>query len=73
MTTYPPDDELFPIYDAYMAKFPDHPGFNVLFMQPGSPRTQIALAQMMDCLNGTRTEPVTEDSIGSPLPPDVLI
>lgn len=70
---YSPDDEIMPIYDEYMARFPDHPGFNVLFLQPGSPVAEIALAQMMDCLEGDRTEPVTDESIGNSLDPDVLI
>lgn len=33
-------------------------------MQQGNPLTEIALAQMMDCLENGRTEPVTEKSIG---------
>lgn len=66
-------DQFREILEDYSAVFPDHPGFNMLTLSENSTPFRNAYQQMLECLMGERTEPVTDESIGlGPLPPGAL-
>lgn len=54
--------EFTEIYDLYAASF-GHT-FTTFALTPSMDAFEIAYTQMLMCLNGSRTEPVTQESIG---------
>ena len=50
------------ILEIYLSKF-GHT-FTVFGLFPETPEYEIAYTEMLQCLNGDRTEPVTDQSIG---------
>lgn len=55
--------ELTQLYQVYKDAFPDHPGFDVTRVTPNSPQARLAVIQMLWCLKGKRSAPVTNKSI----------
>jgi hypothetical protein len=56
------EDEFQEILELYISQF-GHT-FTVFGLTPEKPEFEIAYTEMLQCLNGDRTEPVTDESIG---------